>query len=742
MHEGTWRGALSKAPPIRRWLAAAELLVLLGVLTGCQPPEKPRPVPSFPKLVYPQPPRADVVDDYHGQQVPDPFRPLEDTASPQTRAWIEAENRLTEEFLAAAPGREAIRRRLTELWNFEKFGLPEARGGRYFYTRNGGLDNQPTLYVQDGLDGTPRPLVNPQDWAADGTAAFSGWEPSPDGKLLAYGLAMAGSDWQVWRVRDVETGQDLPELLEWIKFSGVSWLPDGSGFYYSRYDRPDDEAVLSGTNYYQKLFFHRIGDSQDQDTLAYERPDEKEWGFDGRVTEDGRYLVITVWRGAERKNCVFYRDLTVPDSAVVELITGFDAEYDFVANEGSTLFIRTDQDAPRGRLTAIVLASGDDPARRYDVIEETHKAAEVRLVLEAVTRVGDRFFARYLADARSLVRTFDLDGSRLGEVQLPGLGTALGFSGRADARETFYSFANFSTPATIYRYDLDARTSSVFRQPQLAFDPARYRVEQRFYPSRDGTEIPLFLACRADARLPGNQPCLLYGYGGFNIPLTPSFSVQHLVWMELGGLFALANLRGGGEYGREWHEAGMRFRKQNVFDDFQAAARYLVGNGFTSTRQLAITGRSNGGLLVGACLTQAPFLYGAAVPGVGVMDMLRFHKFTIGWGWVGEYGSADNPRDFANLITYSPLHNLKPGSAYPPTFVTTADHDDRVVPGHSFKFAAALQAAQAGPAPVLIRIETSAGHGAGISTEKAIAESTDVLTFLTRVFGMAVDEPR
>jgi prolyl oligopeptidase len=715
-------------------------------------------------ITYPPARRADVVDDYHGTLVPDPYRWLEDPDSDETRAWIEAENALTEAFLAAVPARARIRRRLTELWDYEKYGVPFKRGGRYFLFQNDGLQNQSVLYTLDRLDGAPRPLLDPNLLSPDGTVALSGVAVSEDGTLLAYGLSVSGSDWQEWRVREVATGADLPDCLRWIKFSGTSWAHDGSGFFYSRYAEPNEKTMFEEANYFQKLYFHRLGTSQDEDVLIYERPDEKEWGFDGEVTEDGRYLVITVWQGTERRNRVFYweigdgrrdvggsspgagRDGTAGHVAggdrpaagnghsplpVVALLNDFDAAYHFIGNDGPLFWFQTDLDAPRGRVIAIDIRA---PARASwrEVIPE---AAET---LEGVSLVGDRFIARYLKDAHARVRVFALDGTHERDVVLPGLGTVEGFGGRRTDKETFYSFTGFTTPTTIYRYDVTTGESTVFRRPRVDFDPDDYETTQVFYPSMDGTRVPMFITHRKGLVRDGNLPTYLYGYGGFNISVTPAFSAAMLVWMEMGGVYAVANLRGGGEYGEEWHRAGMKHRKQNVFDDFIAAAEWLIAQGYTSPRRLAIGGGSNGGLLVGACLTQRPELFAAALPAVGVMDMLRFHKFTIGWGWVSDYGSPDDPEDFKALYAYSPLHNLRPGTAYPATLITTADHDDRVVPAHSFKFAAALQAAQGGPAPVLIRIETKAGHGAGKPTTKLIEEAADRWAFLVRVLAMDV----
>ena len=687
----------------------------------------------MPPIKYPAARRSDQVDDYHGTKVPDPYRWLEDPDSPETRAWIEAENKLTFSVLETIPQREAIRRRLTELWNYEKYGVPEARGGRYFYTRNDGLQNQSVLYWAPALDAEPQTLLDPNALSKEGTIALSGAAISDDGKLLAYGLATAGSDWQEWRVRDVATASDLDDHLKWVKFSGASWSHDGRGFYYSRYDEPKADQELTGQNYFQKLYYHRVGTPQSQDKLLYQRKDQKEWGFHGQVTEDGRWLIIIVTHGTERKNNLFYLDLSRRQAEVIELLTDFEARFDFLGNDGSTFWLRTDLDAPRNRVVAIDL---EHPARDHwqEIVPEAEET------LEEVHVVGDRFFAVYLKDAKSQVAVFDLSGKPLGELKLPDLGTASGFTGRQSDRETFYSFTSFVSPAAIYRYDIEAGKSELFREPEVAFEPSDYETRQVFYESKDGTRVPMFLVHRKGLKPDQPRPTYLYGYGGFDISLTPSFSVGRMVWLELGGIFAMPTLRGGGEYGRAWHEAGMKLKKQNVFDDFIAAAEWLTEQGYASRDKLAIAGRSNGGLLVGACLTQRPDLYGAAVPAVGVMDMLRFHKFTIGWAWASEYGSADNADEFPALYAYSPLHNIKPGTKYPPTLITTADHDDRVVPAHSFKFAAALQAAQAGDAPILIRIETSAGHGAGIPTSKAIEELADGYAFLVKMLDVEVRE--
>jgi len=552
---------------------------------------------------------------------------------------------------------------------------------------------------------------------------------------MAYGVARSGSDWQEWRVRDVDTGEDLPDKIEWVKFSGASWRKDGSGFYYSRYDAPEAGTELTGANYFHKLYFHRLGTSQDEDVLVYHRPDHREWNFGGQVTDDGRYLIITVSEGTDPRSRVLYQDLSSETNPVVELLMEFDADYTFVGNEGPVFWFRTDLDAPRNRVIALDIR---DPGRSnwVEVIaESTNK-------LEQVSLFRDQFVLEYLQDAHSLVQFRSLAGKVLGELKLPGLGSVSGLGGRRDSKETFYAFTSFTQPSTIYRLDLETRRSEVFRQPKLAANTGYYQTEQVFYTSRDGTRVPMFLTHRIGLVRHGDNPVLLYGYGGFNISLTPRFSVANLVWLEMGGVYAVPNLRGGGEYGEAWHQAGTKLNKQNVFDDFIAAAEWLIKNRYTQTNKLAISGGSNGGLLVGACMTQRPELFAAALPAVGVMDMLRFHQFTIGWAWTSDYGSAENPEEFRALYAYSPYHNLRPGVRYPATLITTADHDDRVVPAHSFKFAARLQECQPrnGP-PVLIRIETKAGHGAGKSTSKQIEEAADKLAFLAEALEMKVDLP-
>jgi prolyl oligopeptidase len=574
------------------------------------------------------------------------------------------------------------------------------------------------------LGGEPKVVLDPNTLSQDGTVALTGLRVSEDGKLLAYGLSSGGSDWQEWKVRDVETGRDLPDHLRWVKFSSAAWTHDNKGFFYSRYDEPKEGRPLEEANFYQKLYYHRIGTPQSEDELVYQRPDQKEMGFIGGVTEDGRYLIIQAWKGTETETGLFYKDLRTPGSKVVELLGAFDASYRFIENDGPVFWVVTDLDAPRSRVVAIDIRN---PAREgwRELIPQTAET------LQGVGCLNETFVALYLKDAHAQVRQFDLTGKFLREVPLPGLGTVDGFTGKRKDKETFFAFTSYTAAGTIYRYDLETGKSTVFRSPEIrGFDPNQYETRQVFFQSKDGTRVPMFITHKKGLKLDGSNPTLLYGYGGFNISLTPSFSLSNIVWMERGGVYAVATLRGGGEYGEEWHEAGSKLKKQNVFDDFLAAGDWLIANGYTAKGKLAIEGYSNGGLLTAAAMVQRPDLFGAVVVGVGVLDMLRFHKFTIGWGWTSDYGSPDNPEEFKALYAYSPYHNLKPGTAYPPTLITTADHDDRVVPAHSFKFAAALQRANGGPHPTLIRIETRAGHGSGKPVSKKIEEAADMLGFL------------
>jgi prolyl oligopeptidase len=693
--------------------------------------------PEEKSMNYPPTRRCDVVDDYHGIKVPDPYRWLEDGNSEETKQWIEAQNKVTFAYLKSIPARERIKERLAKLWDYERFGVPFKEGGRYFYSHNAGLQNQDVFYVADSLDAKPRVLLDPNTLSPDGTIALTGTGVSKNGKYLAYALSSGGSDWQEWKVREVETGNDLSDHIQWAKFSGASWTHDHKGFFYARFPEPKTGAALQGTNYFHKIYYHRLGTAQAEDVLIYERPDHKDWYFGASVTEDGRYLILYASQGTEPKNRIFYKDLKDPQnpalsanaSPVVELLNEADAEYGFIGNDGPVFFFLTDQDAPRRRVIAIDTRQPERENWR-EVIPQTAET------LEGVSLVGDRFIAQYLKDAHAQVKVFALDGKFEREVELPALGSVSGFGGKRSDPETFYAFTSFTVPTTIYRYDVTTGKSAVFRQPKVAFNSNDYETKQVFYHSKDGTRVPMFIVHKKGLKLNGKNPTYLTGYGGFRISITPGFSPENIVWLEMGGVLAVPNLRGGGEYGQAWHDAGRRHNKQNVFDDFIAAAEWLIKNKYTSSAKLAIGGGSNGGLLVGACLTQRPDLFAAALPAVGVLDMLRFHKFTVGWGWVSDYGSPDDPEDFKVLYAYSPLHNLRAGTPYPATLITTGDHDDRVAPAHSFKFAAALQAAQAGDKPVLIRIETRAGHGAGKPTAKIIEEMADKWAFVTRALGM------
>ena len=689
--------------------------------------------PSAEKPDYPVARKGTPADTFFGVEVADPYRWLEDSDSAETRAWIDAENTITFDYLSRIPERAAIKARLTTLWDYERFDTPSREGHWYIFARNSGLQPQAVIYKTTSLSAAPEVLIDPNTLSKDGTVALGAISFTDDGRYMAYSLAASGSDWIEWRVREVATGEDLPDLVKWSKFSGASWLKDGSGFFYSRYDEPKGEA-LQALNKNQKVFFHTLGTTQDDDALVYERPDKPDWGFVAEVTDDGRFLLITQTEGTDNRNRVFVRDLGKPASTIQPFLDAFDASYSVVGNDGETFYVLTNKNASRFRLVAITLQHPAEEAWKTPVPEAPGQA-----VLEHAVIVDHRFVTRWMIDAHHTLRLYSLDGHAGAEVALPALGAVAGPTGRRSHKEMFYSFGSFLYPTTVYRYDFGTAKSEVFREPALAFDPSGYETVQVFYSSKDGTRIPMFLTCRKGLRRNGANPTLLYGYGGFNIPVMPAFSPAAAGWLELGGIYAVVNLRGGGEYGQAWYDAGRLQHKQNVFDDFIAAAEYLIREKCTSTPKLAIQGASNGGLLVGACLTQRPDLFGAALPSVGVMDMLRFDKFTIGWAWRSDYGEPDkNKADFDTVMAYSPLHTIEPGTTYPATLVTTADHDDRVVPAHSFKFTATLQAAQAGPAPILIRIETKAGHGAGKPTEKIIEERADMFGFLVRELRMTL----
>jgi prolyl oligopeptidase len=698
------------------------------------------PVEKVEPLHYPAARVVEQIDDYFGTKVRDTYRWMEDVDSAELKRWVDAENELTQSYLAQVPGRDTMLARLMELTNFERYTAPARRGSRYFYAHNSGLQNQNVLYWQEGLDGEPNVLLDPNTFSADGTVATSGLSITDDGTLAAYSIADAGSDWVKWHVREVATGKDLPDVIEWSKFSGAAWLKDGSGFFYERYDAPPAESheaeALKAANYFHKVYFHKLGTAQSEDPLVFDRPDDKELNIAAQVTDDGRYLVLYQSRGTSPNNELSVKDLERPESPILKLIDIADAVYAPIDNDGTTFWLRTTLDAPNGKVIAIDLAR---PEREHwkTIIPEGKNH------LEEVSMVDDTFIVSYLADAQSVVALHGRDGGLIEHLVLPAIGTARGFGGRREDSETFYQFSNFTTPGVTYRLDMKTRRSTLYRQPKLLFDPAQYETRQIFYASKDGTRVPMFISHKTGLMLDGNAATMLYGYGGFNIPLMPEFSPALVLWMEMGGIFAQPSLRGGGEYGEAWHDAGTGVKKQNVFDDFIAAAEWLVTNKYTSPRKLAISGGSNGGLLVTACELQRPELFGAVHAAVGVMDMLRFDQFTIGWAWKAEYGSPSEDADeFAAIYKYSPLHNIRHGVAYPPTLITTADHDDRVFPAHSFKYTAALQAAQTGPNPILIRVETRAGHGGGMPLSKRLEVTVDQYAFFVRELKMGVGAGR
>ena len=705
----------------RSWIGIAAVL-----LVSCQ--NTPAPEPAHPSaLSYPAAPRGAQVDQYNGVNVPDPYRWFEDLDGEQTRSWVAAENRVSQPYLESIAARAWIKQRLTELWNYERFGVPVEEGGRYFWLRNDGLQNQSVLFVADGLQAPPRVLLDPNALSSDATVALAEFHVSPDGRYLAYALSDGGTDWKTWRIRDVGTGQDLSDVLKYTKFTEASWERDSSAFYYSRYPfRPDGTGDDSKQ---VSVYRHRVGDSESQDLFVYAVTDHPSRDPYPQVTEDGKYLLLKLEDGYET-NGVYYTPLPLQSgsggAAVVRLLDDWRGLYTYLGSEGSVFYVLVTADSPRGRVVAIDTRR---PAPRMwrDVVAQSDDAIEV------ASYVGGRIIVTYLHDAHSLVKVFDASGQVLNEVPLPGRGTADGFLGHGNKPETFFSYSDYLTPTSIYRYDVAANRVELFRTPKIAADTSRFRTEQVFYTSKDGTRVPMFITHRADLKKDGSTPTLLYGYGGFNVAMTPAFSVAVLVWLEMGGTYAVANLRGGAEYGEAWHLAGTKANKQNVFDDFIAAAHYLVNERYTSKEHLAILGRSNGGLLIGAVITQQPGLVAAALPGVGVLDMLRYHTASANARqWSSDYGLSENPQDFPALYAYSPYHNVRPGTCYPPTLVTTADHDDRVVPWHSFKFGAALQAAQACGNPILVRVETRAGHGAGKPVWMQIEDVSDQWAFLTR----------
>jgi prolyl oligopeptidase len=687
-------------------------------------------------LHYPVARKSDQVDTYFGTQVADPYRWLEDTDSPETKQWVTAENALTFEYLGAIPERAAIKEQLTRIWNYPKYAVPLKRGKDYFYTENSGLQNQAVLYMQHGLKGEKKVVLDPNTLSTDGTVALGPWNATENAKYLAYAVAAAGSDWEEIRVRDIEKAKDLPDTLKWVKFSGIAWTKDNKGFFYSRFAEPKSENAMLAKNEGQKLYYHRIGEPQSKDKLIYERPEHPRWNITATVSDDGEYVIIYVVDGTDPNNRIYFIDLGNPgkpklDNPLVTLVDDAESQNRVIDNAGDVFFLQTNLDAPLGRVVQVDI---NKPAKRYwrtVIAEGANKMEDVELI-------GGHFIVHTLKDAHSVLLLYPLRGGQPETIRLPGIGSVAAISGKPDEWEMFYSYVSYLQPASIYHFDIEKRRQTPFHIAKVAIDSAGFETRQIFASSKDGTRIPIFVTAKRGLTLDGSHPTILYAYGGFDINQTPAFSPSMLQWVTMGGVFAVAVIRGGGEYGRAWHEAGMLAKKQNVFDDFIAAGEYLISQKYTSNKKLAIRGGSNGGLLIGAVETQRPDLAAVALPEVGVMDMLRYQKFTIGGAWAPEYGTSDDSTQFKTLIAYSPLQNIKPGTAYPATLITTADHDDRVVPGHSFKYAATMQAAQSGPAPVLIRIDTRAGHGGGKPTSKQIDLATDELAFAVKNLGMSM----
>lgn len=702
-------------------------LISLSAATGCSSQDAPPPDAQVENMNYPSAVRGDQLDDYHGVGVADPYRWMEAVDSEEIRRWVEQQNALAQPYLESVARHESIKNRLTELWNYERFSVPVKEGERYFFERNDGLQDQSVLYVSEGPEQTSRVLVDPNSFSWDATISLSQFIPSPDASKLAYSVSDGGTDWDIWRVRDVNTGEDLKDELRNTKFTSVSWNRDNQGFYYSRYPqgpdgKGDDSKQVS-------IHFHRLGNPQEEDLQVFSITDHPTRNPYPELTQDGRYLIIRVSDGFNT-NGIYYLDLQLGSTKVIHLFDAWDALYTFLGNHGPLFFFQTTRDAPNGRVIAV-----DTDARSGDGLKEI--VPEGEQVLEVATLVGGRIIAQYLEHAQSVVKVFGIGGTFEASVALPGVGTAEGFAGHLDDAETFYSYTDFTTPVAVYRYDLETGTSSLFKKATVPLDTSIFVTKQVFFESQDGTRIPMFLVHHEDAALDGQNPTLLYGYGGFSVALTPQYRTDRMVWLELGGVLAMPNLRGGSEYGEAWHLAGTKLQKQNVFDDFIAAAEWLIQRGYTSPKKLAIQGRSNGGLLVGAAMTQRPELFGATLPAVGVLDMLRYHTASANARqWSSDYGLSEQAEEFKALYAYSPYHNVSQGTCYPPTLITTGDHDDRVVPWHSYKFGAALQAAQGCANPIIVRIETRAGHGAGKPTWMRIEDVANHWAFLIRVLGL------
>src|SRR5262245_3055436 len=687
-----------------------------------------------PALSYPSTRKIDTVDDFHGTKVSDPYRWLEDLGSPPPTGAIRTQNDLAFGYLGRIPARAAIEKRLTELWNYPRTNVPFREAGQLFYRHNTGLQQQSALYVRASVAAEPRLLLDPNTLSKDGSLALSQTSVSPDGKYLAYGLAQGGADWQTIHVREIATGRELDDRVEWLRFSGMSWTKDGKGFFYSRFPEPPKGQELSAELLNHRLYYHRVGTPQSQDRLVYARPDQPHWFISSGVTEDGRYLVVYLRQGSDPRNRFYYADLGDPrqprlDAPVVPIVDEVLAQLDVIGNRRPTLLVTTGLEAPKRRVSAI------DPRLKTGRAGWKTLVPETAYALEEAAAAGGKIFAGYLVDVRSRVDVYSLDGVREGELALPGVGTASNFSGREDGDELFYQFTSQLMPATVYRYDIRAKTQAAFQPPPAVFDASAYETTQVFFTSKDGTRVPMFVTARKGLPRDGTNPVWLFAYGGFAVSVRPTYTPWVAAWLEMGGVFAVPNLRGGGEYGEEWHRAGMKEKKQNVFDDFIGAAEHLVRDRVTSPSRIVIAGGSNGGLLVGAAMTQRPDLFAVALPAVGVMDMLRYHRFTGGAAWRIEYGSADEPGDFPYIRAYSPLQNLKPGTCYPATLVTTSDHDDRVVPSHSYKFTAELQADQGCPRPVLLRVETQSSHGY-TPTDKLISARADLMAFVAQQLGL------
>ena len=718
-------------------MKCAILVLSACMFAGACGGDAPPPAPALPAVTYPATKTGDVVDDYFGTKVPDPYRWMEDLESPDVAEWIAAQNRVTSGFLESLPMREYFRTRITALWDFPRTGLPVREGGRYFYRRNTGLQRQDPLYVRAALDATPKVVIDPNEMWPDGSTSLSEWAPSHDGRLLAYGVSEGGADWFTIKVRDVDGGKDLTDEVRWARFSDISWTADSKGFFYSRYPEPPKGKVLEAALANQAMYYHRVGTPQSADRLIYSRKDLPTWFVYGGVTEDGRYLLIFLSKGSDNNNRLYYADLRDPQhpaigAPIVPLFEDDNAEFAPFGNRGSVLYLRTDRGAPNRQVLAVDV-SRPSPANWKTIVPESKQA------IETAALIGDRVVVQYLADVKSRIALFAADGAEQGDIVLPGAGTVSGLSGRQDAPEIFYAFTSPLSPATVYRFDLATRDQRSFEAPKSLIDADQFETKALFATSKDGTRVPFFLSSRKGLALDGSHPAMLYGYGGFSISMLPTYRPDVPAWLEAGGIWVTANMRGGAEYGEAWHKAGHLERKQNVFDDFIAVAEYLVKEKYTSPAKLGIMGGSNGGLLVGAVEQQRPDLFAVALPAVGVMDMLRYHRFTGGGAWATEYGTSTSASDFAYLIKYSPLHNAKKGSCYPATLATTADHDDRVVPSHSFKFTAAMQAAQSCPRPVLIRVETQGSHGYR-PTDKRIAELADQWAFAAAAMGMSGPE--